>query len=42
MLLDAQKHPDEHSNLIVRIAGYSAFFVEPDKPVRDDLLQERR
>jgi pyruvate formate-lyase/glycerol dehydratase family glycyl radical enzyme len=27
-LLDAQKHPEEHRDLIVRIAGYCAFFTE--------------
>jgi pyruvate-formate lyase len=25
-LLDAQKHPEKHQDLIVRVAGYSAFF----------------
>jgi formate C-acetyltransferase len=25
-LLDAQKHPENHRDLIVRVAGYSAFF----------------
>jgi len=27
MLLDAQLHPDQHSDLMVRVAGYSAPFV---------------
>lgn len=26
-LLDAQKHPEEHRDLIVRVAGYSAFLM---------------
>ena len=28
-LLDAQKHPENHKDLIVRVAGYSAFFNVP-------------
>lgn len=27
-LLDAQKNPDDHRDLLVRVAGYSAFFVD--------------
>ena len=27
-LLDAQKHPENYSDLLVRVAGYSAYFVE--------------
>ena len=27
-LLDAQKHPENHKDLVVRVAGYSAMFVE--------------
>lgn len=38
VLLDAQKNPDEYRNLIVRIAGYSAYFVELRKPVQDDFI----
>ena len=37
-LADAQKNPDEHRSLIVRIAGYSAYFVELKKPVQDDFI----
>lgn len=28
-LIDAQKHPEKHKDLIVRVAGYSAFFNVP-------------
>ena len=27
-LLDAQKHPEDHRDLLVRVAGYSAYFTE--------------
>ncbi len=27
-LLDAQKRPDEYRDLLVRVAGYSAYFTE--------------
>ena len=38
VLKTAQKNPDEYANLIVRIAGYSAYFVELGKPVQDDFI----
>lgn len=37
-LLDAQKHPDEHRNLVVRVAGYSAMFVELSRAIQDDII----
>jgi formate C-acetyltransferase len=37
-LKDAQKQPENYRNLLVRIAGYSAFFVELDKDVQDMLI----
>ncbi len=37
-LLDAQKHPENYSNLIVRIWGWSAYFVELDKEYQDHLI----
>lgn len=37
-LLDAQKNPDKHRDLIVRVAGYSAFFVELCKDVQDEII----
>jgi formate C-acetyltransferase len=27
-LLDAQAHPEEHKNLLVRVGGYSAYFID--------------
>lgn len=37
-LLDAQKNPDKHRDLIVRVAGYSAYFVELCKDVQDEII----
>lgn len=37
-LLDAQTHPENYRDLIVRVAGYSAFFVELCKDVQDEII----
>ena len=37
-LLDAQKHPEKHRDLIVRVAGYSAFFNVLSKATQDDII----
>lgn len=37
-LLDAQAHPEEHRDLIVRVAGYSAFFNVLSKTTQDDII----
>ncbi len=37
-LLDAQEHPEDHQDLVVRIAGYSAYFVTLSKTVQDDII----
>ena len=37
-LLDAQKHPEKHTDLIVRVAGYSAFFNVLSKVTQDDII----
>jgi pyruvate formate-lyase/glycerol dehydratase family glycyl radical enzyme len=38
-LLDAQKHPEKHRDLVVRVAGYSALFVTLDKAAQDDIIE---
>ncbi|MDT2598648.1 pyruvate formate lyase family protein [Enterococcus hulanensis] len=38
ILEDAQKHPEKYPNLIVRVSGFSAIFVNLDKDVQDELL----
>ncbi len=37
-LLDAKAHPDQHKNLIVRIWGWSAYFVELDEEYQDHVI----
>ena len=36
--LDAQAHPERHRDLIVRVAGYSAFFNVLSKATQDDII----
>ncbi|MEG2175808.1 MAG: formate C-acetyltransferase/glycerol dehydratase family glycyl radical enzyme [Oscillibacter sp.] len=35
---DAQKKPENYKDMLVRVAGYSAYFVELGKPLQDDLI----
>lgn len=37
-LIDAQKNPEEHSDLLVRVAGYSAYFVDLSKGLQDSII----
>lgn len=37
-LLDAKAHPERHLDLVVRVSGYSAYFVDLGEPVQDDIL----
>ena len=34
----AQERPEEYRSLLVRVAGYSAYFVELSREVQDDIL----
>ena len=34
----AQQHPDEYHNLVVRIAGYSAYFVDMTEAMQNDVI----
>lgn len=38
-LRDAQVHPEKHRDLIVRVAGYSAFFNVLSKQTQDDIIE---
>ena len=37
-LIDAKEHPEEHGELIVRIGGFSAYFVQLSKGIQDDVI----
>lgn len=37
-LIDAQKNPDAHKDLVVRVAGYSAHFVRLAKDTQDNII----
>ena len=39
MLKDAQLHPENYRDLIVRVAGFSAFFVELSKSIQDQIIE---
>lgn len=38
-LIDAQKNPEKYRDLIVRVAGYSAFFNVLSKATQDDIIE---
>jgi pyruvate-formate lyase len=37
-LIEAQRHPEQHRDLVVRVAGYSAYFVQLTKAVQDEII----
>ncbi len=38
LLRDAQKYPERHRDLIVRVTGYSAYFTELSKELQEDII----
>ena len=40
VLLDAQHHPENYRNLVVRIAGYSVYFTELSKGAQNEILRK--
>lgn len=38
-LLDAKEHPDIHRNLIVRVGGYSDYFVNLNEALQDNVIE---
>ncbi len=38
-LLDAKVHPENHRNLIVRVGGYSDYFVNLDEGLQDNVIE---
>lgn len=38
VLKEAQRHPEEYSDLVVRVAGYSALFTALDPDIQEDII----
>jgi formate C-acetyltransferase len=38
VLRDAQKNPEKYKDLVVRVSGYSAYFVDLGKSIQDDII----
>ncbi|GHV14700.1 formate C-acetyltransferase [Spirochaetia bacterium] len=38
-LLEAQREPQKHRNLVVRVSGFSAYFVSLDKILQDEIIK---
>jgi len=38
MLRDAQKHPEEYRNLLVRVTGYNAYFTSVGKELQNEII----
>ena len=39
-LLDAKIHPERHQSLTIRVAGYTAYFVELAGKLQDEIIAE--
>ena len=37
-LLAAQREPEKYRNLLVRVAGYSAYFTELDRELQEEII----
>jgi pyruvate-formate lyase len=35
----AQKQPEKHKDLLVRVAGYSAYFIQLGKPMQEEIIK---
>jgi formate C-acetyltransferase len=38
-LRDAQAKPENYSDLVIRVAGFSAYFVDLTRPVQDQIIE---
>ncbi|MCO5384869.1 MAG: hypothetical protein NHB14_02885 [Desulfosporosinus sp.] len=38
-LLDAQLHPEQYPDLVVRVAGFSVYFANICKELQDDIIR---
>jgi len=39
ILKAAQQTPDDYKDLVIRVAGYSAFFTQLEKEVQNDIIE---
>jgi formate C-acetyltransferase len=37
-LLDAQQNPEKYRDLVVRVAGYSAYFTQLNRAMQDEVI----
>ena len=38
ILKDAMEHPEQYSDLVVRVSGFSAYYVTLNRAVQEDIL----
>jgi formate C-acetyltransferase len=38
LLRDAQIHPENYEDLIIRVSGYAAYFTRLGKEIQDDII----
>ena len=39
ILREAQLHPEDYLDLVIRVSGYSAYFTDLGKPVQNDIIK---
>jgi formate C-acetyltransferase len=39
VMRDAQKHPERHTDLVVRVCGYSAYFIDLSKGLQEEIIK---
>jgi pyruvate-formate lyase len=37
-LIEAQREPEKHKNLVVRVSGFSAYFIDLDVCLQDEII----
>jgi formate C-acetyltransferase len=42
ILMDAQQHPENHEDLIVRVAGFSAYFIDMNREVQNQIIERTK
>ena len=39
LMIEAREHPEDHQDLMVRVAGYSAYFVNLTPDIQSELIE---